>query len=57
MSFPGLGIANFYVSLLVSIYYNILLAWTIYYPCASFTANLPWGFCGEDYNSDCKLKL
>ena len=57
MSFPGLGIANFYVSLLVSIYYNILLAWTIYNTCVSFTANLPWGFCGEDYNSDCKLKL
>jgi len=30
------------VSILVSIYYNVLLAYTIYYLFASFTSELPW---------------
>jgi len=38
----GLGYTMVGVSILVSIYYNVLLAYTIYYLFASFTSRLPW---------------
>jgi len=45
--FSGLGISNFYVSSMVSLYYNMIVAWTIFYTCASFTSELPWSKCGQ----------
>ncbi|XP_066984768.1 sodium- and chloride-dependent glycine transporter 1-like [Macrobrachium rosenbergii] len=49
--FCGLGWGMIIVSLLVAIYYNIILAWTIFYTFASFTSELPWGHCNNDFNS------
>ena len=43
----GLGYTMFGISILVSIYYNVLLAYTIYYFCVSFTSVLPWSECGS----------
>lgn len=52
--FSGLGWAMVVMSALTSIYYNIIIAWTIYYTFASFTNDLPWGHCDNPYNSkDC----
>jgi solute carrier family 6 amino acid transporter-like protein 5/7/9/14 len=51
---PGLGFANFYVSILVALYYNMIMAWTIYYLFASFTSELPWASCGQEFNSECE---
>jgi solute carrier family 6 amino acid transporter-like protein 5/7/9/14 len=45
--FQGVGWAMFVVSCLIAIYYNMIIAWTIYYLFASFTDHLPWSDCGE----------
>lgn len=47
----GLGWAMITVSVLVSIYYNIILAWSFFYTFSSFTDVLPWSSCDNDYNS------
>jgi len=50
--FKGLGFANFMASCFVGLYYNMIIAWTIYYLFASFTAKLPWDNCQNDFNTD-----
>lgn len=37
----------FVVSVFICIYYNMIIAYTLYYLFASFAANLPWAECGE----------
>jgi solute carrier family 6 amino acid transporter-like protein 5/7/9/14 len=49
--FKGLGFANFLASAFVGLYYNMIIAWTIYYLFASFTSELPWDSCQNEYNS------
>lgn len=40
------------VSGLVCVYYNVIVAWTIYYLFMSFRAVLPWATCGNWWNTD-----
>lgn len=47
--FKGIGFAMVAVSALVAIYYNIIIAWAIFYFFASFTSDLPWQYCDRDY--------
>ena len=54
--FLGVGIGMTVVSGLVGIYYNMIIAWSIYYLFASFTSQLPWEFCGNEWNSPCNYK-
>ena len=54
--FLGVGIGMTVVFRLVGIYYNMIIAWSIYYLFASFTSQLPWEFCGNEWNSPCKYK-
>ncbi|XP_068220313.1 sodium- and chloride-dependent glycine transporter 2-like [Palaemon carinicauda] len=49
--FCGLGWGMIVVSVLVAVYYNIILAWTIFYTFASLTSELPWGHCDNDFNT------
>jgi len=49
--FKGVGFGMTVVSGLVGIYYNMIIAWAIYYLFASFTSQLPWEFCGQEWNS------
>ncbi|CAL1540559.1 unnamed protein product [Lymnaea stagnalis] len=51
--FQGVGWAMFIVSCLISIYYNMIIAWTIYYFFASFAEELPWGYCGDWSSKNC----
>ena len=44
----GLGYGMLMITFLVVIYYNLIIAWTIYYTFAGFAASLPWARCGED---------
>jgi len=48
--FKGLGFANFVAQAFVGLYYNMIIAWTIYYLFASFTSHLPWQDCNNDFN-------
>ncbi|CAG5120902.1 unnamed protein product, partial [Candidula unifasciata] len=41
------GWAMFTVSCLIAIYYNMIIAWSLYYLLASFNRQLPWSYCGD----------
>ncbi|KAK7116102.1 sodium- and chloride-dependent neutral and basic amino acid transporter B(0+)-like isoform X1 [Littorina saxatilis] len=43
--FSGIGVGMVIVSALVCIYYNMIIAWSLYYLFASFTSELPWAEC------------
>jgi len=43
----GLGYGMLMISFLVVIYYNLIIAWTLYYTFAGFTSELPWTYCGN----------
>ncbi|RUS80131.1 hypothetical protein EGW08_012130 [Elysia chlorotica] len=45
--FQGVGWAMFIISCLIAIYYNMIIAWTLYYFFASFNTYLPWSYCGS----------
>ncbi|XP_026550184.1 sodium- and chloride-dependent glycine transporter 2-like, partial [Notechis scutatus] len=38
----GIGVGMLVVSSLVSLYYNVIIAWTFYYLSMSFQSPLPW---------------
>ena len=44
----GLGYGMLMITFLVVIYYNLIIAWTIYYTFAGFAGSLPWARCGDD---------
>ncbi|XP_058962915.2 sodium- and chloride-dependent GABA transporter 1-like [Pocillopora verrucosa] len=50
--FSGVGIAMVTVSFLVSVYYNVILAWSIYYLYNSFKPDIPWVGCHHTWNTD-----
>ena len=50
--FPGLGYAMVIVNTLVALYYNVIIAWAIYYFFASMTSQLPWTHCDNGWNTD-----
>uniref|UniRef100_A0AAQ5YFR9 Transporter n=1 Tax=Amphiprion ocellaris TaxID=80972 RepID=A0AAQ5YFR9_AMPOC len=55
----GLGIASSIVSLLVSLFYNTILAWVLWYFFHSFQNPLPWSSCPLNvnrtgYNVECE---
>ncbi|CAM1298491.1 SLC6A19 (predicted) [Pycnogonum litorale] len=43
----GLGISSTMVSFLVSLYYNVIITWCLYYLLKSLTSDLPWAHCPE----------
>ncbi|XP_061174046.1 sodium-dependent proline transporter-like [Saccostrea echinata] len=45
--FAGVGYAMNCVSSFVGIYYNMILAWALFYLFDSFRSNLPWNSCGD----------
>ncbi|KAJ9583871.1 hypothetical protein L9F63_021785, partial [Diploptera punctata] len=45
--FRGLGYGMVIVSAIVMLYYNLIIAWTIFYMFASFSSVLPWEKCEE----------
>ncbi|NXR00542.1 SC6A7 protein, partial [Sagittarius serpentarius] len=47
----GIGIAMLIVSSLVSLYYNVIIAWAFYYLGSSFQSPLPWS-CDAPGNAD-----
>ncbi|KAK2192523.1 hypothetical protein NP493_28g03055 [Ridgeia piscesae] len=49
--FEGVGWAMFSVSFIVSIYYNMLVAYCVFYVFASFAKDVPWRDCGNPWNT------
>ncbi|XP_054524391.1 sodium-dependent noradrenaline transporter isoform X4 [Pan troglodytes] len=49
--FKGVGYAVILIALYVGFYYNVIIAWSLYYLFSSFTLNLPWTDCGHTWNS------
>lgn len=41
---------------LVAIYYNMIIAYVLFYLFASLTSNLPWEHCGNWWNTDLCLE-
>ena len=51
----GLGHGMLIISFLVVIYYNMIIAWTIFYTFAGFASELPWRNCADTvlFSQDC----
>ena len=47
-AFKGLGFAMLLVTFYVSIYYNVIIAWTLFYMFSGMQAILPWSYCRND---------
>ncbi|XP_016846984.1 sodium-dependent proline transporter isoform X2 [Anolis carolinensis] len=50
--FKGVGMATILIVSLVAIYYNMIIAYVLFYLFASLTNNLPWQYCGNWWNTD-----
>ncbi|XP_064614744.1 sodium- and chloride-dependent taurine transporter-like isoform X2 [Liolophura sinensis] len=50
--FQGVGFSMTALNVFSQCYYNVVLAWVLYYLFSSFTTRLPWSHCGNDWNSD-----
>ncbi|XP_038055503.1 sodium- and chloride-dependent glycine transporter 1-like [Patiria miniata] len=50
--FKGLGFGMLIVCALVTLYYNVIIAYALFYFFASFTSDVPWRTCGNEWNTD-----
>lgn len=50
--FKGVGYAVIIIALYVGFYYNVIIAWSLYYLFTSMTSELPWLHCGNSWNSE-----
>lgn len=48
----GVGFASIVVSFLVCIYYNVIIAWSMFFLFQSFRSDVPWRNCGNKWNTD-----
>ena len=51
-SFVGIGIAMCVITGIVCIYYNMVIAYTLFYFFASFNKVMPWSGCDNYWNTD-----
>ncbi|KAJ8291097.1 hypothetical protein GJAV_G00021350 [Gymnothorax javanicus] len=49
--FKGVGFTVILISLYVGFYYNVIIAWALFYLFSSFTGELPWVHCNNTWNS------
>ncbi|KAM5301749.1 sodium-dependent proline transporter [Glossophaga mutica] len=54
--FKGAGAAMLLIVGLVAIYYNMIIAYVLFYLFASLTSDLPWQHCGNWWNTDLCLE-
>ena len=47
----GVGFGMVIISAVVCVYYNVIIAWTVYYFVLSFAWELPWSTCNNDWNT------
>jgi len=55
----GIGMGQMVQNALLSTYYNMVLAWAIFYTFATLinVTDLPWGSCSNDWNTLSQLKI
>ncbi|KAM7338365.1 hypothetical protein ACRRTK_001849 [Alexandromys fortis] len=51
--FQGVGITMVLISIFVTIYYNVIIAYSLYYLFASFQSVLPWANCSSWADDNC----
>uniref|UniRef100_A0A3Q3JGZ1 Transporter n=1 Tax=Monopterus albus TaxID=43700 RepID=A0A3Q3JGZ1_MONAL len=49
--FKGVGYTVILIALYVGFYYNVIIAWSLYYLFSSMTSELPWLKCDHSWNS------
>jgi len=47
----GAGVGTVVMSFLLATYYNVIMAWALFYLFSSFTSSLPWETCDNHWNS------
>lgn len=52
--FSGVGYCTLAVITMVTVYYMVIIAWTIFYFFASFSSELGWGKCDNEFNTKSK---
>uniref|UniRef100_H2ZHW7 Transporter n=1 Tax=Ciona savignyi TaxID=51511 RepID=H2ZHW7_CIOSA len=55
--FKGVGICMVVLSAFVGIYYNVIIAYTVFYFFSSLTSNLPWESCNNWWNNQTTCSL
>jgi hypothetical protein len=53
----GLALGAVFVNLLMAMFYNTIIAWSIYYLYLSFSTILPWQSCTNEWNTECCLPI
>ena len=52
----GVGFGIFFIASYVAIYYNTIMAWSLYYVVASMKPEVPWSSCWNTWNDgNCSL--
>ena len=51
--FKGLGWTMLSATVFVSLYYNVIMAWTLFYMFKGFATELPWSSCTNDSSYHC----
>jgi SNF family Na+-dependent transporter len=52
--FQGTGYATVIISFFLTTYYIVIIAWDLYFLFASFAKEVPWKYCGNEWNTnDC----
>uniref|UniRef100_A0AAR2K1G4 Transporter n=1 Tax=Pygocentrus nattereri TaxID=42514 RepID=A0AAR2K1G4_PYGNA len=55
--FKGVGYTVIIIALYVGFYYNVIIAWSLYYLFSSFTSELPWQHCNNTWNNSNKTEI
>ncbi|EDO31545.1 predicted protein [Nematostella vectensis] len=50
--FRGIGFASIVISFLVCVYYNVIIAWCLYFLAVSFRSEVLWKHCDNWWNTD-----
>jgi len=51
-SATGIGYGMLGITVVVSIYYNVIIAWALYYLANTFQSELPWVTCTNSWNTE-----
>lgn len=52
LRFSGIGWAVVLIAFYTDFFYNVVIAWALHFFFASFTKNLPWETCDNDWNTE-----